>query len=304
MNRVLILGAGRGQIPIIKLCHSYGWEVVVASIKGNYPGFALADHVVNVDVRDKEKLLSLAKDFNVNAVLTEQLDEGVLTAAYISENLGLNGITSEVALKFTDKFEMRKAAKLAGINVPISVCSSDISDAIEQINNFKLNFPLMIKPVDSAASRGVHKVNNFEELKSLFTESINYSKAGKIIIEEFIQGKEFVVEAFTSNYHTTNLIVGHRDYFNVENAFIPNATVFVDAESANSPLEIRLKSVHKHLVEQFGLKFGITHGEYMYDEQTDKIYLVEVAARGGGVFIGSDLIPAACGINAEVELYS
>lgn len=94
-------------------------------------------------------------------------------------------------------------------------------------------------------------------------------------------------------------MVGHRDYFQIENTFIPNATVFVDAKSAKSNLEERLKNTNKRLVEGFGLNFGITHGEYIYSLEEDKIYLVEIAARGGGVFISSDLIPAACGINAD-----
>jgi carbamoyl-phosphate synthase large subunit len=74
--------------------------------------------------------------------------------------------------------------------------------------------------------------------------------------------------------------------------------VFTDADSAQSNLESRLKELNVDLVQGFGLKYGITHAEYIYDNVSDNLYLVEIAARGGGVFISSDLIPAACGINA------
>jgi biotin carboxylase len=95
------------------------------------------------------------------------------------------------------------------------------------------------------------------------------------------------------------LIVGHRDYFNIPNTFIPSATIFTDAESANSKLEKNIKDVNLSLIEGMGLSFGITHAEFIYNEEQDKIYLVEIAARGGGVFISSDLIPMACGVNAN-----
>lgn len=299
MKRVMVLGAGRGQIPIINICHKFGWEVIVVSPEGNYPGFSVAEKKIYEDVRNKESLLQKAKELKINAVLTEQLDEAVLTAAYIAENMGISGITTEVALKFTNKYVMRKSAEKAGISVPRSVRADSVQEAENQIERNGLKFPLMMKPVDSAASRGVYKVSDIKELKERFSASQHYSKNGQIIIEEFIDGTEYVVEAFTSDGQTTNLIVGHRDYFNIDDAFIPNATVFLDANSASSLLEKRLKDINKQLVERFGLKFGITHGEYIYNAQRDEIFLVEIAARGGGVFIASDLIPAACGVDAE-----
>ncbi len=93
--------------------------------------------------------------------------------------------------------------------------------------------------------------------------------------------------------------MGHRDYFNVKGTFIPNATVFTDAETADSHIEQLLKKTNQKLIESFGLNFGITHGEYFYVEDTDEIYLVEIAARGSGVLVSSDLIEAACGVNAN-----
>lgn len=300
MKKVMILGAGRGQIPIIELCHKYGWYVIAVTPEGNYPGIQVADKICYIDVKDQEAVLEAAKFENIEAILTDQLDAGVLTAAYVAENMGLRGIGIETATKFTNKFVMRQNAKKAGINVPASVCVSnmkELKDALE--NNLKMTFPLIMKPVDSAASRGVYKVKNIQEVEEKFEISKGYSKTGQVIIEQYIEGQEFVVEAFTTNYKVTNLVVGHRDYFQVQDTFIPNATVFLDAWSANSDLEERLKITNKQLVEGFELNFGITHGEYIYNSKEDAIYLVEIAARGGGVFISSDLIPAACGVNAN-----
>ena len=300
MPNVLVLGCGRGQIPVMNLCHKYGWRVIGVSPKGNYPGFDKADSVIFADVRNYKDVLIHIKDIKVDAVITDQLDVGVLTAAQVAEYYNLKGIGTNVATLFTNKYEMRKRAEQIGINVPNSICVRNSDEAIATIENEKrLKFPLMMKPADSDASRGVHKIYNKEELKDLFLNSLSYSKCKNVIIEEFIAGREFVIEAYTSNGNTTNLIVGHRDYFNIPDTFIPCATVFVDANSADSDLENRLKRINKKIVEGFGLPFGITHAEFLYNEAEDKIYLVEIAARGGGVFISSDLIPAACGVDAN-----
>lgn len=300
MKWVMILGAGRGQIPIIDLCHKYGRKVAVVTPEGDYPGIDVADYVYYADVNDKESVLQCAQEMKISSILTDQLDEGVLTAAYVAEKLGIKGITYETALKFTNKNIMRQAAKKAGVAVPESICINTMDDVYAKLKVCsEMTFPLMMKPADSSASRGVYKVSSYSDIEKKISDSKQYSKSGEIILEQFIEGYEYVVEAFTRNYNTTNLVVGHRDYFSIEDTFIPSATVFCDAESADSRLENRLKEINKLLVESFQLPFGITHGEYLYSSKEDKIYLVEIAARGGGVFISSDLIPYACGVNAN-----
>ena len=299
MKKVLILGSGRGQLPVMKLCREAGCEILAVSPKGNYPGIAFADQVLFEDVRNKEAILSYAEAAEIDAVLTDQLDEGVATAAYLADALGLPGIGYETALKFTDKFIMREEAQRAGLNVPqyIQVNSSD--EAVLRVKSTGMSYPLVIKPVDSSASRGVVKVYNESSLKSSIKESFACSYKKQVIIEEFIEGQEYVVEAYTHNYDVMNLMVGHRDYFNIDGAFIPSATVFRDANSAGSEIEQNLQAVNSRLITSMGLKFGITHAEYIQSKQNNKIYLVEIAARGGGVFISSDLIPLTCGVNAN-----
>lgn len=299
-NYVIVLGAGRGQIPVMELCHQYGYSVIAVSPKGNYPGFQVADISLFEDVKNKEAVLKFAREYNIKGILTDQLDEGVPTAAYVSEKMNLNGIAYDVSLKFTNKFLMRKAAETAGITVPKSFVAKEIETAFETINGDKdFTYPLIIKPVDSSASRGIHIIRESKDLSDCFADCKSYSKSGDVIIEQFIVGKEFVVDAFTKDYQVKNLIVGHRDYFNIPDTFIPNATVFLDADSAVSPIEEKIKEINEKLIQEFGLKFGITHAEYLYAEETNTVYLVEIAARGGGVFISSDLIPAACGVNAN-----
>lgn len=299
MKKVMILGAGRGQIPLMDLCHKYGAYVIAVSPKGNYPGFNFCDEALYEDVKNKEAVLAKAQELSIDAIISDQLDQAVPTVAYVAEKMGLPGITYETALKFTNKYKMRQAAQKLGINVPESRVLTCFDDAVNFIQHNILTFPLIMKPVDGAASNGVFKVNSLDEIKEHFEYTQDFSKTRQVILEKFIYGKEYVVEAYTHNFVVTNLMVGHRDYFDIPGTFIPAATVFQDALHASSEIEKQLMAVNKKIVNGYGLRFGITHGEFLVEEKTGKIYLVEIAARGGGVSISSEIIPAATGVNAN-----
>lgn len=298
MKAIIILGAGIGQCSLIRWAKEHGFFAVVVSPKGEYPGFSLADRCLYYDINAVDEIISDSGliGLDVVSVVSSQLDQAVVPAAKLATYFGVPGIGVDVALRFTNKYEMRRYAEECGITVPKCVHVINFSELEVAIKS--LRFPVMIKPVDNAASRGVYKADSLLELKRVFPLSASESNQG-VIIEEFIQGKEYVVEAFTCDGKVTNLIVGHRDYFNIPKTFIPSATIFKDADSAVDLVELRLKEVNERLIRGFGLQFGITHGEFIYDSQQDEVYLVEIAARGGGVGIASDLIAAACGVDAD-----
>lgn len=300
MKKVLILGAGRGQMPIFGIAQKLGCDVVFVTPEGDYPGLNKAK-VRFADVRDYKAVLKIATEEKVDAIITDQLDAGIYSAAYASEELGLIGIGKEIAIKFTNKYEMRKAAEEAGVAVPKYFAVKSIEE-IRLIAD-KIMFPSMIKPDDNASSRGVFLVENIDELIKHFEISQKYSTRGIVLIERFVKGKEYVVESFTRDNLVTPLIVGHRDYFDIPKLFIPKATVFIDASSTKlSYVEKKVLEANNKLIKSFGLPFGITHGEFIYSEEEDEVYLVEIAARGGGEFISAVLIPLACGVRAN-ELY-
>ncbi len=295
-----MLGAGRGQIPLILLCQGLGCRVTCVSPKGDYPGFAVADEAFVADVRDKAAVLGYCARNGVDAVLTDQLDLGVSTAAFVSDALGLKGLSPSAAPCFTDKGEMRGAAKAAGVAVPACKLARSFEDAADAARN--LEFPLVVKPVDSDASRGVFRVGRMEELRRVFPESLKESRSGRVILEEFVSGDEYVVEALTIDGVSRNLVVGARSYFDIPGMFVPSSTVFSDADSATSHVEEKVKEANLKLLDSFDPGTAITHGEFIYNAAENEVYLVEIAARGGGVFTSSDLVPAACGVDANAVL--
>lgn len=296
----MILGAGKGQVPIIDLCHKYNWNVLVVSVKGDYPGFDIAEYCEYIDVRNKEEILNIAKKYEIDAILSDQLDEAVPTMAYISGKMGLCGIPYEVAIKLRDKKIMKQEAEKVGINTAKFCAISNLEEALREVKNLK--FPVVVKPADSSASRGVCKVCSIDELAESIQVAKQYSRNGEIIIEEYIQGRYFSVDAFAYNGKITNLDIGYVRDFNSVDQFILKETINVNVLDATcDPIAKKVLDTNKLLFEEFQYSLGIAHAEYVVDE-TNTVYLIEAAGRGGGGNISSDLVPAATGIQVT-DLY-
>jgi carbamoyl-phosphate synthase large subunit len=275
----------------------------VVSIGGDYPGFFIADKSYKIDIREKDRILEIARFEKICGILTDQTDIGVPTVAYVAERMGLPGIGYDCALKFTNKYKTRQLCKEIGIPIPDHVQALSLEQAIQYAK--QLEFPLVIKPVDGYGSRGVSKVNNHGELETKYRNAVAYSTSGCVILEEYFSGTEIVVEGFVSDYEASNLVTGDRTYFAIPDTFIPKHTLFPSL--LRQDYQQKILDMDSLLIKHFGPKFGITHNEYLIDDKTGEVRLVETAIRGGGVYISSDLVPLACGIDANellVELAS
>jgi len=294
-KKILVLGAGQCQLPIIEQCKRMGHTVLVSSIPGPYPGFQAADTSYHVDVRNKEALLQIAQEERIDAVLTDQTDIPVATAAWIAEAMQLPGIGYECALRFTNKELMREACRRLGVATP-EFCASDSLNSLTAWAQ-EVGYPIMIKPVDNQGSRGVRRVNSPAGLERAFNDAVPHTACGKIIAERCIPGREFAVLSFVIDGVVTPLIVGDRYDFNLSNRFIPRATIF-PANLAGDQLS-RLLETNARIITGLGQPFGIAYSELRIEESTQEIYLIEIAARGAGVFISSDIIPLASGVNVN-----
>ena len=214
-DSVLILGASALQIPLIKFVKSKGYRVVVASIPGNYPGFKLADKCVMCDVRDGDAIFNQIKNDNIVAVLTDQTDIAVPTVAYISNLLRLKANKLEIAQTYSNKFLIRQACEDIGLTNMQYIRLSSVKDAKEWCL-----YPAVIKPEDNQGSRGVYLVSSYEELLDVFEDSLSFSKTGYVILEEFFEGDEAVVEGFVKDGEYLNWGIGDRKYFDLEKLFI------------------------------------------------------------------------------------
>ncbi len=162
-----------------------------------------------------------------------------------------------------------------------------------------MNLPVVVKPTRNSGSRGVRKITEKSEIVDAVKDAFSESHISEIIIEKFIRGKEYLVNGFALNYRYINTDIGEKEYFDLKGKYISKMCMFTSAKGELDDVEKKVLCVNQKLVEGIGLPFGITHAEYIYSYDDNEVYLVEIAARGGGVFLSSDLTPRACGINTN-----
>lgn len=300
MKKLMILGAASGQLPFINIARARGYQTIVVSPKGDYPGFSIADKAYYFDTRDKEHILEAARAENIDAITTDQTDVSVPTVAYVAKHLQLPGIGEELALQFTDKYEMRKKARELGIDVPDFRKAANLEEALAA--GEELGYPLVIKPLDSSGSRGVFMVTNREEMHRQLPQSRAFSGQGSVILEQFIIGREFVVDGFAMGGKYRTLDVCIKEHFDGAGRFIANMCMFFSTASNLSEDLRKVEAADTRLIQGMGLPFGITHSEYILSADDGRVYLVECAARGGGVFISSHLTRYACGFDTNTAL--
>lgn len=210
MKKLLILGAGIYQVPLIKTAKAMGVYTIAASIPGNYPGFEIADKVCYENTTDYEAILKVAKEEGVDGIVTAGTDVAVITIGKVCDTLGLRGLSFEAAELATDKLKMKQCYEEGGVRTAkfrkIRFDDANYADVIAE-----LTLPVMFKSVDSSGSRGIIKVDDpsqFDEARSIVKDN---TRSDYFIVEEYVEGEEFGAQAFMQD-GKLEFILPHGDY--------------------------------------------------------------------------------------------
>ena len=292
MDKLLIIGAGIGQINIVKLAKSMGVYVAVVSPKG-YPAIELADELFECDIYDYDRIVDFARENGFTAVTSDQNDLMMPTVAYVAEKLGLPGNTYAQVNSYCNKNAFRSVCERAGVPVPANTEVIDNSKPY-----FNVGLPWIVKPSDSQSSIGISKINTIEEYSAAVEYALSKSKHHKAILEQFFVGDEFVCEGFVYHGKYYNLFFGDRRYF--QGTLIPSQTLF--PSELDKSIQNKILECEKSITHEINPSFGIVHSEYLVNRENGKFCIVESAIRGGGVYISSHLVPLATGIDVNTLL--
>lgn len=293
-KKILILGAGEGQIPLILRAKDAGWHTIVVSPKGDYPGFELADEIAYCNIADIGAVVELAKTMQVQAIATDQTDIPVMAIQRVAKEMGVPAIHCEDINNFRYKSRMRELCHSAGIKTIPYVVTNDIH-AVKYFFH-QQDGSVIIKPVDSQGSRGVTQVKTIAELRDAFDKAMNYSKEKKVIVEQFIDGQEVEVDTVMYRDEIKAVLIG--DVFNFESIQIFSAYERIYPSQLPIATQDEIRRVNAQTLKVLGLHTGWTHGEYMVAKNGD-VYLLEVGARGGGNYIGSDIVKTMIGVSTD-----
>lgn len=288
MKRIVIIGANEFQDPLILKAKELGFETHVFAWKNGDIGEETADFFYPISIVEKEEILKECKKIKPNAIVSIGSDLATPTVTYIANKLKLNSNKYENVLKSTNKYEMRKALKEAGLNVPVFEKVSDISE----IKDF--NFPMIVKPTDRSGSRGVTLVTNKAELNKAIKKAIELSFEKKAIVEDVIKGnKEYSCETLSFNGKHTILAVTKKYTTGFPNCI---ETGHVEPADLSEEILFKLKKVIPRALDALDISNSPAHTEFIIDDE-ENINIVEIGARMGGDCIGSHLVMLSTGID-------
>ncbi|MGG3192389.1 ATP-grasp domain-containing protein [Priestia aryabhattai] len=288
MKKILIIGAGFLQTFVIKKAKDMGYYTIAIDKNPQSPGFQYADEYKIIDIVDEEACLRYAVSKNIDGVLTAATDYGVLSASYIAKKMNLPGIDYNVASLIKNKYAVRE---ILFKNKVDELSQYYYIDDIKEIKNLSdcIKLPVMVKPCDGSGSKGANKVEYKYELERACNEAIKSSRVGKVLIEDFIVGKEFGVESFVYNGEIKVLAVMGKvmtkspDYAELGH-YIPS----------QSEVESKIADVVKKAIKVLGINFGAVNMDILVSDD-NKIYIIDIGARMGGNLIGSQIIPIGTG---------
>ena len=281
MNRLMLLGGIRYLLPVIKTAHELGCYVITADYLPDNIAHKYSDEYVNVSIIDKEAVLKVAREKKIDGIMSFGVDPGVVTAAYVAEMIGLPFQCSyESACILQNKSRFRQFLFENGFNCPKSKGYDSAEDAINDTRGFR--YPLIVKPTDSAGSKGVRKVNDESELEEAVKYAFENSIAKTIIIEEFLDvvGCQSSTDMFTIDGRLVFPVFSDQLFdANATNPYVPTVEIW----PSTMPL-----SYQADLAAQLNRLFGLLNcknGLYNIECRVcsnGKAYLMEVSPRGGG----------------------
>lgn len=295
MKKIMILGGGDNQVPLIKRAKALGLYVVLCDFRDNVPGISLSDIHYQVNTLNPIQLILVGEKEKPDGILTNS-EPTFISMAEAAEKLGLRCMSIDSTKLYKNKFLMREFCHKHGLLSPQFRCCTCLNEALEFFD--QLQKKCIIKPLDNSASRGVFSINNEAELKEHFDESIGASSAANpaIIIEEYVTGTEFTIDGLMTPKGHRCLAISEKKHY----AYNENVAYQLLFDNKNEHFDYDdLRKVNDQLVDLTGLPFGLTHAEYKFCN--GKFYLIEIQARGGGNFIATDIVPFISGIDSYTE---
>lgn len=285
--KLAVIGASYLQLPLVRKAQQMGLEVHCFAWAEGAVCKDVADYFYPIDVKDKKQILDVCQQVGINGIITIAADLPVPTINYVARHMGLISNPDDYSSITTNKFLMRQCFMANGIPSPKFLLIKE--DGFFDINGF--DFPLIVKPTDRSGSKGVEIVLDFEQLKSAISRAQNVSFKKEAIIEEFIPGREISVESISYN--------GKHYILQITDKVTTGAPHFVELEhhqpsSLSDEIQSRVKKLVLHALEALHIKYGASHSELKITENGD-IIVIEIGARMGGDFIGSNLVQLSTG---------
>lgn len=293
-KKIMLLGGNYFQMTATKAAKELGHYVISVDYLPDNPAHKYADEYHNVSTTDKEAVLALARELNIDGIVSYASDVSAPTAAYVAEKMGLPTNPLKSVEILTNKQKFRDFLYNNGFNVPNGRVFEDYDSAKAYYKAIQ-GSSIIIKPTDSSGSKGVHKIQSVEEFDMAWHDAQKYSRNHQIFLEQYIEKQGYEIDADSFWLGDKFVFFGVMDQHNDLqcNPYVPVGL------SIPSVLSLKRREIAEIELTKFmrllNMRFGACNIEYIFDKQ-DNLYILEVGPRNGGNLI-TDTIKYACGVD-------
>lgn len=274
MKRIMIVGGGYYQLPLIQKSVELGYYTIVVGISGNYPGYKYASKWINVDTFDKDAVLKVALEEQIDGIVLCGSDACMPTVGYVCDHMKLIGPSEQATINASNKALMKSCFTNYGVRTALFEQISNIKEA--ELFAEKYNYPVVLKVVDSSGSRGISIVNNHEQLVSDFDVVFAETNKDYIIIEEFVSGEEFGAQSFVRNGKLT-FVMPHGDIVYHSATDVPIGH-YAPYEKGVDLIDDITEQLQK-CVDALGIDNTAINADFILSN--GKVYVLEIGARAG-----------------------
>ena len=285
MKKLAIIGASYLQLPLVQKAAEMGIETHCFAWADGAVCKDVADYFYPISILDKEEILKVCQQVQINGITTIASDAAVPTVCFVAREMGLIANDFEDALAATDKYVMRRRFADFSVSSPRFV----IADESYSVENFR--YPLIVKPTDRSGSRGVKKIEYLADLSEAIKRAQKESFTHHAIVEEYVSGSEVSVESIS--WKGKHYILAITDKVTTEEPY------FVELEHhqpslLSQEIQQKIKSETLKALAALKINYGASHAEFKITS-AGEVFAIEVGARMGGDFIGSHLVKLSTG---------
>lgn len=297
MTKIAVIGANKPLLHFYRCAKELGYYIIGIAWPEGAVCKEYCDKFYPVSFAEKEKVLEICREEKVDGITSFSLESALPTLVYVAQKLGLVSNTEECVRRTQTKFAQRAAFETNGIAVPRYYNISKEKD----LAGIQINYPIIVKPLDSGGSQGITKLDTPDGLKTAYQAAIDHSRSKQAIVEEFIDGREFSVETLSHN--------GTHYILQITDKVTSGAPHFIEMQH-HQPADIsqkvaeRIKDLVRKALTALKIENSPSHTELKLNSRGE-LYIIEIGARMGGDFITSDLVRLSTGydmVKGTIEL--
>lgn len=278
MKKILMLGGAYSQVPAIKCAKEMGYYVITCDYLSTNPGHFFSDEYVDISTTDKESVLEFVKENPVDGIIAYASDPSAMTAAYVSDELRLSGADYKSTRLLSEKDLFRQFQKENGFYTPDFYSISKL-DELEHVVSI-INYPCMVKPVDSSGSKGIQRIDSPIKLHRAVKEAFSFSRCGRVIIEQCMESpyNQFHGDGVVIDGQIAFIALGEQRFKNA----VPIGTSF--PARIDKRLMKNICEEVSRMIKCSGFWCGGINVEVRVTAQGE-IYVIEIGPRTGGNYM-------------------